>query len=94
MTLRDEILEIKKRIKALAEEQKADKLKRRGCPQGKMSNLWCAVFRRSMKITAHLNFYLALRGRSYRHGIAVATEWAYKQELEKLLEEFGAEVKI
>lgn len=94
MTMRDEIREIKGRIKALAEEQRTDKLKRRECSSEKMSGLWSAVFMRSMKITAHLNFYLTIRGKEYRHATSPATEWAYKIEYEKLDQEFKAEVKL
>ena len=69
MTTREIIQAIKARIKEMAAAQKADKLKRKGCPADKMPALWGYILCRSARITAHLNCYLALRGRDYRHGI-------------------------
>jgi hypothetical protein len=88
---RDTILELKSRIKALAADQKAEKLKRKGCPQKEMSDLWGRVYCRSAKITAHLNFYLAARGHEYRHN--APDKYLNKKYSDELAKEFALEVK-
>jgi len=91
MTTHEIILTIKSRIKALSADQKAEKSKRKGCLQKEMSDMWGRIHCRSAKITAHLNFYLRLRGREYRHNAPDKyLDEKYKLEL---LREFGVEVK-
>jgi hypothetical protein len=91
MTRYDAILTLKSRIKALAADQKAEKLKRKGCPADEMSSMWGRVHCRSAKITAHLNFYLALRGREYRHN--AVDKYLDKKYSAELTKEFALEVK-
>lgn len=91
MTTHEAILTLKSRIKAMAIDQKAEKLKRKGCPADKMSSLWGSVHCRSARITTHLNFYLALRGREYRHG--VVDKYLDRKYSTELMKEFGLEVK-
>ena len=92
MNRREQILEIKRRIKELAVAQKADKKRRKGCPREKQSDLWCEVFRRTQKITAHLNFYHMIREYTYEHGIG--DRYLYVKEFNKLCEEFKIEVRM
>lgn len=91
MTPRDIYLALKGRIKQLSAEQKADKSKRKGCPAEKQSPLWCAIWRRGARITACLNYYLAFRGKEYRH--RVADEYLDKKYSAELAKEFAQEVK-
>ncbi len=91
MTTYEAILTLKLRIKAMAADQKAEKLKRKGCPVDEQSSLWGRVHCRSAKITAHLNFYLAIRGREYRHN--AVDKYLDKKYSGELAKEFALEVK-
>lgn len=92
MTMREAIWSLKTRIKGLAATQKEAKASRKGCPVDEQSSLWCAVYRRSAEITACLNFYLAIRGKEYRHKASVQhLDEKFTKELSK---EFAVEVKV
>lgn len=93
MTPREAIRTLKERIKALSAEQKADKAKRKTCPVERQPQLWSTVFCRSAKITACLNFYLALRGREYRHKVPADSYYDRKYTTE-LAKEFAIESKV
>lgn len=69
MTTRESIRSLKSRIKQLAAEQRAAKASRKGCTSERMPDLWGEIWARSIKITAALNLYHALRESAFRHGI-------------------------
>lgn len=97
---------LKGKIKELAETQKKNKLARktkRVTPELRKKLLeelgiehpeWAAGEARARKkvITAHLNLYLELRGKEYRHNVP---EDAYlKSQYEKIVVELRKELKI
>lgn len=97
---------LKEKIKALAVLQKKTKLARKTVridPELRKQLLeelgikepgWAAGYARSRKIeiTAHLNLYLELRGKTYRHN---TPEDSYeKQSYEKMLTQLRKELKI
>lgn len=92
MTTRDAIWQLKTTIKELAATQKKEKASRKGYPVHGQSALWCAIYRRSSEITACLNFYLALRGKPYRHG--APDEYLDKRFTKELAEKFETAVKV
>jgi hypothetical protein len=69
MTTRESIRSLKARIKQLGAEQRAAKASRKGCTFERMSGLWGEIWARSIRITAALNLYHALRESSFKHGI-------------------------
>lgn len=91
MTMRDAIRSLKERIKQLGAEQRAAKASRKGCTFERMSDLWSEIWARSIRITAALNLYHALRGSSFKHGIKdVYLDERYTNDLSK---EFTVETK-
>lgn len=91
MTMRETIRSMKARIKELAAEQRVAKMSRKGCSSEKMPDLWGKIWSRSIRITACLNLYHALRGSAFRHGIKDKyLDEKYSNEIAK---EFTVEMK-
>jgi hypothetical protein len=69
MSVRDAIRSLRETVKALAAEQKGAKASRKGCSAERMPTLWEEIRRRSVRITACLNYHHALRGSETRHQV-------------------------
>lgn len=91
MTTRESIRSLKTKIKQLGGEQRAAKASRKGCTFERMSGLWSEIWARSIRITAALNLYHALRQSAFKHGIKDAyLDEKYTNEFSK---EFMAQTK-
>ena len=91
MTMRESIRSLKVNIKQLGAEQRHAKASRKGCTFERMSGLWSEIWARSIKITAALNLYHALRDSDFQHGIKDKyLDERYTNDLNK---EFAVEVK-
>lgn len=91
MTIRESIRSLKARIKQEGAEQRAAKASRKGCTFERMSGLWSEIWARSIRITAALNLYHALRGSALKHGVKdVYLDERYTNDLSK---EFTVETK-
>jgi hypothetical protein len=91
MTTREAIRSLKSKIKQLAAEQRGAKASRKGCTFERMSGLWGEIWARSIRITAALNLYHALRDSAFKHGIKdVYLDERYTNEFSK---EFAVETK-
>jgi hypothetical protein len=85
--MREAIRSVKTRIKELAAEQRGAKGSRKGCSSERMPGLWGEIWSRSIRITAALNLYHALRGSPFRHGIKdVFLDERYSKDLSKEVE--------
>lgn len=91
MTTRESIRSLKSRIKQLAAEQRSAKASRKGCGSERMPGLWGEIWARSIRITAALNLYHALRESAFKHGIK--DTYLDEKYTNELSQEFTVETK-
>jgi hypothetical protein len=106
LDVRTTIRQVKSRIKALAVLQKKGKRARKttipaeertallaelGLTGKSEWGIAAGVIERRGEISAHLNFYLELRGKKPCHGARSGTEWSYENALAGLRREFPIE---